>query len=92
MARQSAIGRYVVTLTRLLLVLPATDVTLDPNSPTMVIRSNRGQDDWNAIDSQGTIEEEKKIWLRSTADAYRSSDPANPIPSQAYRMSQTMRR
>lgn len=61
MASQSAIGRCGVTLTRLLLVRPATNVTLDPNSPNVAIRSNRGQDDGNAIDPQGIIEEDRRI-------------------------------
>ncbi len=48
----------------------ATNETLDPNSPHylwvdqgMVVRSHRGEDDWNAIDPQLVIEDEKNVWL-----------------------------
>lgn len=48
----------------------ATNVTLDPNRPEyewvdrgMVIRSHRGQDEWNAIDPQLVIENKKDVWL-----------------------------
>lgn len=48
----------------------ATNKTLDPNSPDyewidhgMVVRSTRGKDDWNAIDSNIAIEDKDKVWL-----------------------------
>lgn len=48
----------------------ATNVTLDPNSPDykwidegMVVRSTQGVDDWNAIDGNLVIEDEKNVWL-----------------------------
>ncbi|MEJ5260603.1 MAG: family 43 glycosylhydrolase [Anaerohalosphaeraceae bacterium] len=48
----------------------ATNKTLDPNSPDyrwedhgMVIRSTEGKDDWNAIDANIVIEDEKNIWI-----------------------------
>ncbi len=48
----------------------ATNRTLDPNSPDykwvdegLVVRSHQGQDDWNAIDPQLVIQDERDIWL-----------------------------
>jgi arabinan endo-1,5-alpha-L-arabinosidase len=48
----------------------ATNGTLDPNSPDykwvdqgMVVRSTEGQDDWNAIDGNLVIEDERNVWL-----------------------------
>lgn len=48
----------------------ATNDTLDPDSPDyewidegMVVRSRRGQDDWNAIDGNLVIESPSRIWL-----------------------------
>jgi arabinan endo-1,5-alpha-L-arabinosidase len=47
-----------------------TNKTLDPNSPDykwvdqgMVVRSYEDKDDWNAIDGNLVIEDEKNIWL-----------------------------
>lgn len=47
-----------------------TNKTLDPNSPAykwedqgMVVRSIAGVDDWNAIDANIVIEDERNIWL-----------------------------
>jgi len=48
----------------------ATNVTLDPNSPDykwvdqgLVVRSTEGQDDWNAIDGNLVIQDERNMWL-----------------------------
>jgi beta-glucosidase len=48
----------------------ATNATLDPNSPDykwvdqgLVVRSTAGQDDWNAIDGNLVIEDERNVWL-----------------------------
>jgi hypothetical protein len=48
----------------------ATNKTLDPNSPNykwedqgMVLRSTAGVDDWNAIDANIVIEDEKNVWI-----------------------------
>jgi arabinan endo-1,5-alpha-L-arabinosidase len=48
----------------------ATNRTLDPNSPDyewvdegLVVRSRPGQDDWNAIDPQLVIQDERNVWL-----------------------------
>ncbi len=48
----------------------ATNKTLDPNSPEykwddqgMILRSTEGKDDWNAIDANIVIEDEKNIWI-----------------------------
>jgi arabinan endo-1,5-alpha-L-arabinosidase len=48
----------------------ATNRTLDPNSPDyhwvdegLVVRSHQGQDDWNAIDPQLVIQDERNVWL-----------------------------
>jgi len=47
-----------------------TNRTLDPNSPDykwvdegVVVRSHPGQDDWNAIDPQLVIQDERNVWL-----------------------------
>ena len=47
-----------------------TNSTLDPNSPDykwvdhgLVVRSREGRDDWNAIDPQLVIEDERNVWL-----------------------------
>ncbi len=48
----------------------ATNRTLDPNAPDykwvdegLVVRSHPGQDDWNAIDPQLVIQDERNVWL-----------------------------
>jgi arabinan endo-1,5-alpha-L-arabinosidase len=48
----------------------ATNRTLDPNRPDyrwvdegLVVRSRPGQDDWNAIDPQLVIEDQRNVWL-----------------------------
>jgi arabinan endo-1,5-alpha-L-arabinosidase len=48
----------------------ATNRTLDPNSPDyrwfdegLVVRSHPGQDDWNAIDPQLVVQDERNVWL-----------------------------
>ena len=48
----------------------ATNRTLDPNNPEyewvdegLVVRSHPGQDDWNAIDPQLVIQDERNVWL-----------------------------
>jgi len=48
----------------------ATNRTLDPNSPDykwvdegLVVRSHPGQDDWNAIDPQLVIQDQRNLWL-----------------------------
>jgi len=48
----------------------ATNGTLDPNSPDykwvdqgLVVRSTQGQDDWNAIDGNLVIQDERNVWL-----------------------------
>ncbi len=48
----------------------AANVTLDPNSPDyewvdqgMVVRSRAGEDDFNAIDGNLVIEDERNVWL-----------------------------
>jgi len=48
----------------------AVNKTLDPNSPDykwqdrgMVLRSTAGVDDWNAIDANIVIEDEKNVWI-----------------------------
>ncbi len=48
----------------------ATNKTLDPNHPDykwldegLVVRSREGRDDWNAIDPQLVIEDERNVWL-----------------------------
>jgi len=48
----------------------ATNRTLDPNSPDyrwvdegLVVRSHQSQDDWNAIDPQLVIQDERNVWL-----------------------------
>jgi arabinan endo-1,5-alpha-L-arabinosidase len=48
----------------------ATNRTLDPNSPDyrwvdegLVVRSSPGRDDWNAIDPQLVIQDERNVWL-----------------------------
>jgi arabinan endo-1,5-alpha-L-arabinosidase len=47
-----------------------TNKTLDPNSPSykwvdqgLVVRSYEGKDDWNAIDGNLVIEDERNVWL-----------------------------
>lgn len=48
----------------------AVNKTLDPSSPDyewvdkgMVVRSKRGEDDWNAIDANLVIEDKNNVWL-----------------------------
>jgi arabinan endo-1,5-alpha-L-arabinosidase len=48
----------------------ATNMTLDPNSPDykwvdqgMVVRSREGEDDFNAIDGNLVIKDERNVWL-----------------------------